>query len=122
MKDADTRRLQSTDEARAVRESRDQLALQPADPLRERQRLMAFWRNCARTNKAYEPHNGAWWSSFVVGGRHLLMPRLRAMLDARDRVWRAREEADRRAWSERCRHEKALRQAKPLPLFSTEDV
>lgn len=76
-------------EAKAVRSRRRALRrAQAIDVLAERARLIAFWRHCAETNSAYRPHNGAWWHSFAwhPSFRRLLMPDLRARLDARDKA------------------------------------
>lgn len=85
---------------------------QRPDPLRERERIIRFWKLCAETNKGYLPHNGAWWSSFRLRQfRHLCMPRLRALLDARDRAWGEAYTAELRASAKRWAQVKAERAA-----------
>jgi hypothetical protein len=89
----------TSNEAKAKR--RERVALynaQRRDQLAERQRLIAFWRKCAETNKAYLPHNGCWWWVFTwnVCFRDLLMPKLRGRQDARDRAHQERYAAELR--------------------------
>jgi len=107
-------------EAEAVRQRRRALrAGRPSDPLAERARKIAFWKECAKTNPHYAPHNGAWWWTMTWHrwARPLLMPRLRAMLDERDRVRKERYRAElreqARVWelvkAERAAQRKAAR-------------
>ena len=107
----------ATDEAKAVRAQRRALdAAQAEDPLRERARLVAFWRLCAVSNPRYAPHNGAWWHTFTWQPcwRWLVMPKLRARLDARDKARRDRHRADLRADAQRLAQVKAERAAAKL--------
>jgi hypothetical protein len=86
-----------TPEAKAVRSVRQQRRRnQRDDPLAKREKLIAFWRKCAITNRGYIPHNGCWWWVFTWNGsfRHLLMPALRARLDERDRAEKKRYQAE----------------------------
>lgn len=103
-----------TTEAKAVRSSRRALQRrQGCDVLAERARLVAFWRKCAETNPAYRPHNGAWWAVFTWNPtfRRLLLPKLRARQDARDRERRAAYDAELRADCARWQRTKAERAA-----------
>ena len=109
-----TRDYSSTDEAKSVRRSRQELrTAQADDPLAERVRIIAFWRKCAETNRAYTPHNGAWWWSFLIqpGYRRLLTPRLRASRDERDRASKAQYAAELRESAQRFAQIKAERAA-----------
>lgn len=92
----------AADEARATRAAR--LALQraqPDDPLAYRERVIAQWKRWAQTNPAHLPYLGAWWHPFKIQtwGRRLLMPGVRAMLDARDAARRQQHEAEMREYS-----------------------
>lgn len=121
----------ATPEAQAIRRQRRTLRnAQARDPLAERQRVIAFWRKCAETNRHYTPHNGAWWWTFTwnPAWQWVLMPRLRARQIERRRAWDAKCRADMQASAERWRatkaaraaakaHERALAKAPPLPLF-----
>lgn len=101
-------------EADATRKSRQALRRsQGKDPLQERVRIMNFWRACSVQNRHYLPFKGAWWHPFITqpGFRHLLMPRLRAMLDQRARAHRAAHEASMRASSLKWAAAKAERAA-----------
>ena len=103
-----------TAEAQAARKARQLLRKSQADdPLAERVRIIAFWRKCAETNRAYLPHNGAWWWSFLIqpGYRRLLMPRLRASRDERDRARKAQYAAELRESAQRFAQIKAERAA-----------
>lgn len=109
-----TRDYSSSDEAKAVRRSRQQLRkAQADDPPAERVRIIAFWRKCAETNRAYIPHNGAWWWPFLIqpGYRRLLMPRLRASRDERDSARKAQYAAEMRESARRFAQIKAERAA-----------
>ena len=109
-----TRDYSSSDEAKAVRRSRQQLRkAQADDPLAERVRIIAFWRACADTNRAYLPHNGAWWWPFLIqpGYRRLLMPRLRASRNERERARKAQYAAELRESAQRFAQIKAERAA-----------
>lgn len=94
---------------------------QAIDPLAERARLIAFWRGCAETNPAYRPHNGAWWHVFTWQPtfRRLVLPRLRARLDARDRSKREQYAAELREtcrqWKQKEAERKAARARAELP-------
>ena len=104
----------TSDDAKAVRRARQQLRKgQADDALAERARLVAFWRKCAETNRAYIPHNGAWWFSFLTqpGFRRLLMPRLQASRNERDRERKARYAAELRESAQRFAQIKAERAA-----------
>lgn len=104
----------ATDEAKAVRaQRRQQRRNQADDPLAERARLIAFWRGCAVTNRQYIPHNGAWWGSFMwqPHWRWLVMPKLRAQLDARDKAQRDKYAAELRESARRWTLVKAERAA-----------
>lgn len=88
-----------SDEAKAKR--RERIALrrcQADDPLRERARLVAFWRKCAETNRHYAPHHGAWWAVFMYhpAWRWTVMPRLRQRIDERERAHNAAYAAELR--------------------------
>jgi len=99
-------------EARAKQlERRLRRNAQGMDLLAERERKIKFWKDAAKTNPLYAPHNGAWWWVFTWSGsfRRLLLPKLRAQLDARDRAWKERCAADMRAYSEKWQAEKAAR-------------
>ena len=103
-----------TAEAQAARKARQLLRKSQADdPLAERVRIIAFWRKCAETNRAYTPHNGAWWWPFLVqpGYRRLLMPRLRADRDERGRASKAQYAAELRESAQRFAQNKAERAA-----------
>lgn len=103
-----------TTEANAVRSRRQALRrAQGIDLLAERARLVAWWRKCAETNSAYRPHNGAWWSVFTWNPsfRRLLLPSLRARLDARDRAHRDQYAAELRESLRKWEQKKAERQA-----------
>jgi hypothetical protein len=103
-----------TDEAKAVRaQRRKQRTSQADDPLFERARLIAFWRGCGVTNRQYIPHNGAWWYVFIwqPHWRKLVMPKLRARLDARDKDLRDRYQAELQESSRRWALVKAERLA-----------
>lgn len=93
------------DEAKAIRRSRCQMqAAQHDDPLAKRAKMIANWKAWSVTNRGYLPHTGCWWRPFVVQlwGRRVLMPKLAAMLDARDRAhqerWRAEMRESARQW------------------------
>jgi hypothetical protein len=104
----------ANDEARATRRARQQLRkTQADDPLAERVRLIKFWRLCAETNRCYAPHNGAWWWPFLTqpGFRRLLMPKLRARVDAQHRATREKYAAELRESSRRFAQVKAERAA-----------
>jgi hypothetical protein len=97
------------------------------DLLAERARLVEFWTGCAETNRNYLPHNGCWcWTFYYMNPtwRKLVMPRVRALLDERDRQRRERMARESREYSDRCRlakeakaRAKALAEAPPMPLF-----
>lgn len=102
-----------TDEARIKqRHRRVMRKAQGIDILAERQRLVKFWKKCAETNRHYGAC-GAWWRPFIVqpGFRHLLMPTLRAKLDARDKAWRQQCDEESRAYSLKCAAAKVQRLA-----------
>ncbi|MBY0365152.1 MAG: hypothetical protein K2X12_02835 [Burkholderiaceae bacterium] len=103
-----------TPEAKAVRARRQAMRRgQAIDVLAERARKIAFWRECAKTNSAYHPHNGAWWHVFTwnLAFRHLLLPTLRARQDARDRAHRERFAAELREHGRKWEQTKAERKA-----------
>lgn len=103
-----------TPEALATRKQRQAtVRSQRLDPLQERVRIMSFWRACSVSNRQYLPFRGAWWHPFTTqpGFRHLLMPRLRAMLDAREKASRDRYAAEMRESSARWAAVKAQRAA-----------
>ncbi len=109
-------------EPEAVRARRRALRRgQAIDPLAERARLIAFWRQCAETNPAYRPHNGAWWHVFTWNPsfRRLLLPTLRARQDARDRSHREQYAAELREtcrqWEQKKAERKAARARAKLP-------
>jgi hypothetical protein len=102
----------ATDEAKTVRASRQQMRRgQNDDPLRERVRIMNYWRSQSEINKAFLPYKGAWWFPFLTqpGFRWTLMPRLRVMLDAREKASRDRYAAEMRESSRRWQQIKAER-------------
>ena len=104
----------SSPEAKAIRSRRAKLRDRLSrDPLAERARLVQFWRKCAETNPAHRPLCGAWWRPFLTqpGFRHLLMPRLRQMVEARARAHREQHAAEMRAYSKRWAEIKATREA-----------
>lgn len=104
----------ASQEAKAVRARRAALhRVQLDDPLAKRAKSIAFWKECSETNRGYIPHNGAWWWSFTVHkwGRRMLMPRLRAMLDERERAAKEKYRADLRASAARWAQVKAERAA-----------
>lgn len=101
-------------EAKAQRLARQLLRKsQPDDPLAERVKKIEFWRKCAETNRGYLPHNGAWWWTFTMqpGFRHLLMPKLRAMITAREKACRDQHAAKMRESAQRFAQIKAERTA-----------
>jgi hypothetical protein len=113
------------DEARAKRNQRRALRkAQGIDLLAEREHKVKFWKKCAQTNRQYTPHNGAWWHVFTWSNsfRHLVLPKLRAQLDARDRAakqqYAAEMRANAQAWAitkaARAEAKKAAKQA-PKP-------
>lgn len=116
----------NTDEARAVRRQRDEWSAMPDDPLLERARIVAYWKGRAAAepqNLALRAHRGMWWLPFRTRPfQHLLMPGVRAMLQAQAREWDRQFFADLRAHSDRCWREKAMRKAPPMPLFSAVQV
>lgn len=104
----------ATDEAKAIRRQRRALRNSQADdPLAERQRVIAFWRKCAETNRHYTPHNGAWWWVFTwnPAWQWVLMPRLRARQIERERARKAKHAAELQAEAEQWRATKAARAA-----------
>lgn len=107
----------ATAEAKAARQARRDLQSgQRRDPLAERMRLIGFWRACAETNRAYIPHNGAWWRPFTIqpGFRWVLMPSLRARIEARERAWEEKYRAELRESSRRWQRIKAERAAEKV--------
>lgn len=100
----------------------------PGDPLAERERLIGFWTQCAETNRSYLPHKGCWcWTFYYMNPtwRKLVMPRVRLLLDERDRQKKKRLAKEMREYSERSRLAKEARaRAKKLaeaplpPLFA----
>jgi hypothetical protein len=104
----------ATDEAKVKRAARAALRKRQAkDPLADRERLVELWRGWAQTNRQHAPSSGAWWRPFITqpGFRWLLMPRLRAMLDGREKARRAQHAAEMRAYSQRWAQVKAERTA-----------
>ena len=83
------------------------------DPLAERVRIINFWRGCAVTNRHYLPTFGAWWHPFVhqPGLRRLLMPKLRARIEAQIRERQAQHAAEMRESAQRWARLKAERAA-----------
>ncbi len=83
------------------------------DILAERERVIRFWKECAQENAAYLPHDGAWWSTFLRGKqwRSLLMPKLRAWIEAKHAARQAAYQADLQAGIERMRELKAAKLA-----------
>lgn len=117
-----------TPEANAVREARRMARrAQRDDPLAERERLIRFWTRCAETNRSFLPHNGCWcWTFYYMNSswRPLVMPRVRALLQERERRNKERLAREMREYSERSRlakeekaRQKALASAPPMPLF-----
>lgn len=103
-----------TQEAKAVRLRRQALRRgQGFDALAERARLVNFWRQCAESNAAYRPHNGAWWWVFTWNHsfQRLLMPKLRARQEEREREARERQAAALREASRKWEQTKAERAA-----------
>jgi len=101
-------------EAFAVRERRQKMRrIQTDDPLAKRARLIGFGLKCAETNPAYKPLHGCWAGVFAwrTSFRKLLMPRLRARLDARDNARRKQHEAEMRESERRWKRKKAERAA-----------
>jgi hypothetical protein len=85
-----------SDKARAVqRMRRERRNAQGIDILAERARLIGRWKVAAECNVMHRPHNGAWWWPFVASTSfvHLLMPQLRASIEAANlndhRTWLA---------------------------------
>ena len=104
----------ASDEAKAKRAERRALQrTQADDPLRERARLVAFWRQCAVHNRQYIPHHGAWWAVFLhhPAWRWTVMPRLRKLLDDQDRASKAAYAAELRDSARRFAKVKAERAA-----------
>lgn len=100
----------STTEAAEKRAARRALRrAQADDPLAQRARSIAFWKESAQTNAAYRPYRGAWWHPFVVQtwGRRLLMPGVRALLDRHDADRKRQLAAELRDWCERNAARKA---------------
>lgn len=96
-----------TDKARAKQRQRQDLqAPQGIDALAKRATLIERWKLAAKCNPAYAPHNGAWWWVFTwnTSFRHLVMPALRARLEAAD-------QADRKVWLSELRASSKNRQA-----------
>lgn len=92
------------DEKQALRR---RLRRAPGDPLAERARLITFWKKCAETNRHYLPHNGCWCWIFYYQNptwRKLVMPRVRVLLDERDRQEKERMEREMRADAARYRY------------------
>jgi hypothetical protein len=107
-----------TPEAQAKRRARaalheDMHARRGGDQLAERARLIAFWRKCSEVNRQYLPHNGCWWHVFTWNPcfRHLCMPRLRGLLEARDREHERRYREELREYGRRWEQKKAERVA-----------
>lgn len=106
-----TRIYTNTPEAAEKRAARRALRRSQADdPLAQRERSIAFWKESAQTNAAYLPYRGAWWHPFVVQtwGRRLLMPGVRALLDRHDADRKRQLAAELRDWCERNAASKAL--------------
>lgn len=111
------------------RELRRRWRRAPGDALAERARLVEFWTQCAETNRHYLPHNGCWCWTFYYQNptwRQLVMPRVRALLDERDRKQEERMAREMREYSERSRlakeakaRAKKLAEAPPMPLFGS---
>lgn len=98
-----THDLSATDEARAQRAARQTMQRSQADdPLVKRERVIGRWKVWAETDPAFLPYKGAWWWPFKVQkwGRRLLMPGVRATLNARDAE---REHVSRAELREHCR-------------------
>lgn len=83
---------------------------QADDPLAQRERSIARWKEWAKEEPAYRPYRGAWWHPFVVQawGRRLLMPGVRALLDRHDADRKRQLAAELRDWCERNAAKKAL--------------
>ncbi len=89
---------------------------QPSDPLRERERLVKFWRRCLITNKGYcEPQSLALYRN--IGFWRYLMPKTQALLLARAQESRRVYADHLRIQSQEWERKKALRKAKPMTLF-----
>jgi hypothetical protein len=102
----------NSDEARAKRCERKALRkAQGIDLLAERERVIKLWKDWSLTNRGYLPHNGAWWHVFTwnLSFRRLLLPKLRARMDARDRAWKQQHAAEMRASAEAWAIKKAQR-------------
>lgn len=113
-----------TDKARAKRQQRRALRkAQGIDLLAERERLIKLWKRFALTNRAYTPHNGAWWYVFTWSNsfRYLLLTRLRARQDAKDKAWKQKCAEEGRAYDLKCAAAKVQRliakqaEAQPTP-------
>jgi len=118
-----------TFEAQAIRAQRRlQRRDQRDDPLAKRARLIAFWRECSETNPAYRPHNGCWWWVFTWNRsfRDLLMPKLRARQDARDRAHRESYVSELREsgrqWAQKKAERAAIKARAQLPQLDLLDA
>lgn len=101
-----------TDAARAKRQQRRALRkAQGIDLLAERERLIKLWKGFALTNRLYTPHNGAWWHVFTWSNSfcHLLLPRLRARQDAKDKAWKQKCAEEAHAYDLKCAAAKVQR-------------
>lgn len=109
-----TRNYSASPEAQSIRQQRRTLRrAQHDDLLLERAKKIAFWKKCAETNRHYLPHNGAWWWVFTwqPWGIRLLLPRLRARIEAGLRARDEEYRAELREYAQRWARTKAQRAA-----------
>lgn len=94
------------DEAVALRRARKRVR-DVVDPLAERARLLALWRSCPWPR----PARNVFWRPFILKRAYwrLLMPGLRAHLEARERAKREQYEIELRQSIQREREKKAAR-------------
>jgi len=84
------------------------------DPLAHRARSAALWRSDTCWPRVATP---TWVFYRQPGFRRYLMPDVRTYLDARQAARRVQHAAEMAESERRWRHAKALKNARPLPLF-----